>query len=306
MATLRELEYLLAVAETGTITAASARLHVTQSAMSQGLASLERDFGGPLLHRDSRGVALTAAARAVLSDAQLAVVAAGRARRTARSVAGVDSGSLRVACAPSLTVGLLPTVLPSWHAAYPDISIELDEYSDAPSGIEAVLSGRSDLVIGASPGPSSQGIAPGLQAQRLGREELLVALPRNDDLAGAQLADLSPLADRRWVCYRAGHPMDTALTALAAEAGFNPTPAVRVSDTSAGPALAAAGLGPALVPHTILLSSPYPGALLHVGRGVHRDIVVARRAADAVTTRFIDLLVAHGIPALQGGSYALT
>lgn len=298
MVTLRELEYLLTVAEAGTISAASARLHVTQSALSQGLASLERDFGGALLHRDSRGVSLTPAARAVLADAQLAIVAAERARRTARSVSGVDSGNLRIACSPPLTVGLLPLVLPEWHAAYPDIRIDLEDNPDAPSGIEAVMSGRADLLIGASPGGDLKQLAPSLQTQVIGREELLIAVSAEDPFPGTHLDDLAPLADRRWVCYRAGHPLETALRTMALRAGFSPIPAVRVIDTSAAPALAAAGLGPALVPHTVLLTGSYQGKLLHIGKGAYRDIVVACRATDSVTARFIDLLIAYGIPPL--------
>lgn len=290
MATLREFEYLVAVAEAGTITAAAARLHVTQSALSQALIALERDFGGPLLHRDSRGVVLTAAARGALPQAQLALAAAARARRIARSVSGLDAGSVRLACAPSLTIGLLPTVLRRWHRLHPDIEIELEEHASPRTGIEAVQSGRADLVVGAGPRE-----VPGLQARVLGTEELLVALAADDPAAGATLPDLAPLADRRWVLFPTGHPVDQQLSSLAATAGFTPRVAVRLSETAAVPALAAAGLGPALVPHSVLLGG-FGGALLRVGEGVHREIVIGTRNADPLTERFVEVLLELGIP----------
>lgn len=290
MATLREFEYLMAVAETGTITAAAARLHVTQSALSQALIALERDFGGPLLHRNSRGVVLTAAARAALPEAQLALVAAARARRIARAVTGLDAGSVRLACAPSLTIGLLPTVLRRWQRLHPQIEIELEEHSSPQTGIEAVLSGRADLVVGAGPRT-----VPGLQARVLGTEELLVALPADDPAVATPLPDLGPLADRRWVLFPTGHPVDQRLTALAAAAGFTPRVAVRLSETAAVPALAAAGLGPALVPHTVLLQG-FGGALRRVGGGAFREIVIGTRDVDVLTERFVSVLLELGVP----------
>ena len=294
MATLREFEYLVTVAETGTITAAATRLHVSQSALSQALASLERDLGGPLLHRDSRGITLTPAARAVLADARLALVAAERARRVARSVSGVHGGTLRLACAPSLVIGLLPDVLRAWRLTHAEVGIEVEEHSTHASGIEAVTSGRADLVIGAKP-PGRNSF--GLEVSSLGREETFVALAGDDVAAGAPLPDLQPLAERRWVCYRPGHPMELLLDRLALRAGFTPRAAIRVSDTAAAPALAAAGLGPALIPSTVLGGTGFSGALVRIGKGVFREIVAAHRVTDPLTMSFVKMLTEFGIPA---------
>jgi DNA-binding transcriptional LysR family regulator len=290
MATLREFEYLLAVAEAGTITAAAASLHVTQSALSQALAALERDFGGPLLHRTSRGVVLTAAARAALPEAQAALDAAARARRIARSVTGLDAGSVRMACAPSLMIGLLPTVLRRWHRLHPEVEIELEEHSSPQPAIEAVLSGRADLVVGAGPRT-----VPGLRTRVLGVEELLVALSADDPAATTPLPDLDPLADRRWVLFPTGHPVDQRLSSLAAAAGFIPRVAVRLSETAAVPALASAGLGPALVPHTVVLRG-FGGTLRRVGNGAFREIVIGTRTVDSLTERFVSVLLDVGVP----------
>jgi DNA-binding transcriptional LysR family regulator len=293
MATLREFEYLVAVAETGTVTAAAARLHVTQSALSQGLIALEKDFGSPLLHRDSRGVVLTAAGRAALPEARLALVAASRARRIARSVTGLDAGSVRVACAPSVTIGLLPAVLRRWHRLHPNIEVELEVHSSPHTAIEAVLSGQVDLVVGAGPRTVA-----GIEGRVLGTEELVVALSADDPAAGMTLTDLEPFAERRWVLFPAGHPVDQQLSSLAGAAGFTPRVAVRLNEIAAVVALAAAGLGPALVPHSVVLDG-FSGALLRVGDGVRREIIIGTRNADTLTERFVEVLLALGVPELD-------
>ena len=87
MASLRALECLVAVADSGSITQAALLLHSSQPAVSHQLASLERETRTVLLRREPRGVKLTPAGRAAVADARRAIEAA------ARSSASGDSGA---------------------------------------------------------------------------------------------------------------------------------------------------------------------------------------------------------------------
>src|ERR1700709_413637 len=107
MPSLRALECLVAVAESGSITQAGRQLHPSQPAVSHPRAMFEREAQTSLLRREPRGVTLTPAGRAALADARRAIDAAGSAMRSARAVGAATGGTLRRACAHSLTAPML-------------------------------------------------------------------------------------------------------------------------------------------------------------------------------------------------------
>ncbi|MGW2995209.1 LysR family transcriptional regulator [Streptomyces sp. NPDC001193] len=78
MTTLRQLEYLVTIVDTGSFTRAAELLHVTQPALSHQVRALERDAGGPLLERLPRAVRLTPMGRAMLPHARAALADAER------------------------------------------------------------------------------------------------------------------------------------------------------------------------------------------------------------------------------------
>src|SRR3954447_17485323 len=95
--TLKQLEYLIAVAEEGSFTRAAERLFVTQPALSHQIKALEETVGGALLERRPNAVQLTPMGRAFLPHASAAVRAADEAHRAAASVGMLEAGELRPA-----------------------------------------------------------------------------------------------------------------------------------------------------------------------------------------------------------------
>src|SRR5258705_4246985 len=99
---LRQLDYLLAIADEGSFTRAAEQLLIAQPSLSQQIKSLERELGGSLLERLPKGVRLTAAGKAFLPEARAAVAHADRARRNARGALGLEAGGLASAARSSL------------------------------------------------------------------------------------------------------------------------------------------------------------------------------------------------------------
>jgi DNA-binding transcriptional LysR family regulator len=91
-ASLRQLEYFIAVVDEGSFTGAAARLHVSQPGLSHQILALERAFGGPLLERLNRGVRLTPAGRIALPHARASLAHAERARQADLAVGPVPPG----------------------------------------------------------------------------------------------------------------------------------------------------------------------------------------------------------------------
>ncbi|GLW55827.1 LysR family transcriptional regulator [Kitasatospora phosalacinea] len=286
MATLRQFEYLVTVVDTGSFTRAAERLHVTQPALSHQVRALEGSLGGPLLERLPRAVRLTPLGRAVLPHARALLADAERLHAAARRATGLEEGELEVAAVHSVALGLLPPVLRAWRARHPRVRVRLREYPHEELLRAATAAGRADLAVGPRPdewdGP----------VRELGVEEFALVLPSDDPLASAPggVLPLAALADRDWVHYAPGHGLAEVLDAACARAGFLPRAAVRTEQTAAAPVLAAAGLGPALVPAAVLPPA-LDAAVLRPDPPVRRPLAAyTRTRPDRLTTAFTDLL----------------
>src|SRR2546423_7470268 len=148
---LRQLHYFLAIADEGSFTRAAERLLVAQPSLSQQIKSLEQELGGPLLERLPKGVRLTAAGLAFVTEARAAVAHAERATRNARSALGLEAGELEVATVTSIAFGVLPPAFELWHDRYPATTIALREYSHRRALDEAVRAGAGDIAVGPRP-----------------------------------------------------------------------------------------------------------------------------------------------------------
>jgi DNA-binding transcriptional LysR family regulator len=283
---LRRLSSFLAVVEEGSFTRGARRLGITQPSLSQQIRTLESELGGPLLERLPRGVRLTPAGRALLPEAQTAVRAAERAENTARMAFGLEAGDLEVATLLSMAVGILPHAIGRWIERYPEIAIRMREYTHHSLLEEDVRSGVGDIALGPVPeswdGP----------LERLGFEELVVVLPASDPLAGERTIPLGALADRHWVLFQPGHGLTEVVDAACRRAGFQPRVAVRTTQVEAATRLAAAGLGPAMLPDNVV--SPDLGStVVHLDPPVLRELAAYTRSEwSPLASAFLEALQA--------------
>ncbi|MBP0448443.1 LysR family transcriptional regulator [Kitasatospora sp. RG8] len=284
MATLRQLEYLVTVVDTGSFTRAAELLHVTQPALSHQVRALERAVGGTLLERLPRAVRLTPMGRAVLPHARAALADAERLRTAARLTAGLDGGELELATVYSVSLGILPPVLRAWRRLHPQVRIRLREYAHNDELHAAMAAGQADVAVGTPPADWEGPI------RELGVEEFVLALPADDEVRDRRLVDLAALSGRDWVHYAPGNGLADLLDRACAEAGFRPRAAVRTEQTAAAPLLAAAGLGPALVPANIVPPG-FDGLVRRPEPPVRRPLVAyTRTRPDPLTAAFVEVL----------------
>ena len=243
---LRQLVCFLAVAEEGSFTRGAERVGIAQPSLSQQIRGLETELGGLLIERLPRGIALTPAGRAFLPEARAAVQAAERAARSARSALGLDAGELAVATVRSIAVGILPPSLQRRHAQNPGVSVRLHEYRHRRLLEEDVRRGVGDLAVGPRPASWNGPVVS------LGYERFVIVLAQTDPLAGRKTVRLTELSEREWVLFEAGFGLAEVVAAACGRAGFQPRASVRTAQSEAAARLAAAGLGPALVPDNIV------------------------------------------------------
>jgi DNA-binding transcriptional LysR family regulator len=192
---------------------------------------------------------------------------------------------------------VLPAALREWRRTRPNVGIRLFEHRHTDELVDAMNAGEADLAVG--PEPTNW---PGV-TRVLGTEELVVVVASDDPAATGDTVKLHDLADRSWVHYAPGHGLADVLDNACAQAGFEPRIAVRTEQTAAAPALAAAGLGPALVPDNIL-PKDFDGHILHPEPAVRRTLTAYTRGEpDPLAAAFIDVLFrSAGIRAREGGA----
>ncbi|PHR59295.1 MAG: LysR family transcriptional regulator [Robiginitomaculum sp.] len=146
-----KLKTFHAAAETGSLTAAAARLRISQSAVSRQITSLEGQLKAPLFHRHARGLTLTEQGRILFKAAHDMAHQAALAQANVMDSQDKPQGILRVSTPISLGSNWLISILPAFIKAYPLIHVQLileDEEHDLSS---------FDVDCALRPWPSTQG-----------------------------------------------------------------------------------------------------------------------------------------------------
>jgi DNA-binding transcriptional LysR family regulator len=291
---LRQLEYFVAVVDDGSFTTAAARLHVSQPGLSHQIQALERQLGGPLLERLSRGVRLTPAGRIALPHARTSLAHAERARTGALRASGVDAGELHVGTLYSISVGILPAALRTWRASFPDVQVRLVEFRRSDDLIAAMEAGQADVAVGPTP-PGWEG-----PTREIGAEQFVIAAAPGTILPGTPPSvRVSDLAGQLWVHYTPPSGLADILDAACGQAGFQPRVAVRTEQSASALNLAHAGLGITLLPGNVI-PSHFDGTVLLPDPPVLRSLSVYTRVRpDPITEAFVDAISQQTISALR-------
>src|SRR6476661_1225129 len=175
---LRHLRYFIAVAEEGSLTlAAKKRLHTAQPSLSRQIRDLEYEVGVQLMSRSVHGIELTAAGRAFLDHARLALTQAEAAAEAARRAAQPPRTSFTIGFLTGYEVDWLPAVMEILHAELPNTEVVIHS-QDSPDLAAGLIRGKIDLSFLR---PEKQ--ARGLKFKLLRKDPLIVLMPRDHALA---------------------------------------------------------------------------------------------------------------------------
>jgi LysR family transcriptional regulator, hydrogen peroxide-inducible genes activator len=250
--TLRELEYLVALADSRHFGRAASRCHVSQPTLSAQLRKLEDSLGVPLIERRPRRVALTAAGQAVVERARLMLQGADDIRALARASQDPLAGSLKVGLIPTLGPYLLPRVAPRIAKALPKIALMLHEYQTGPL-IERTLAGELDLAILALPADTK-----GLVTRSLFAESFLVAMPASHRLAARKRVKSSDLEGEKLLLLEEGHCLRDQALEVCEQVGTEEQD-FRATSLETLRQMVAAGLGITLLPR-LAAEGPFASA----------------------------------------------
>jgi DNA-binding transcriptional LysR family regulator len=247
----RRLKLFCVVAETGSITAAAARVHLTQPAISQQIALLEREIGAALIERLPRGIRLTEPGR-LLAERGRAILRELSALEEQVRVSATERMQIRLGVFSTAGANLVPRLVQAYRFEAPQIRLVL--HASQPEALEAELhEGLIDVGLSWDYDFLPRAFA-NLHRRHLLDDPMLLLAPKGHALAtSAGPLHLAALAGETWVVrtHRAP-PYDFAFETLCRDCGFEPDISFRTDDYQSAQGLVAAGVGLCLVPRLAL------------------------------------------------------
>ena len=205
---LRDLEYVVAVAEEGHFGHASERCHVSQPSLSGQIKKLEDQLGVQLFERTNRRVAVTPIGTEVVAKAKRMLLIADEIRDAAAGYADPLSGQLRLGTIPTIGPYLLPSILRPLKAALPKVKLTLSE--DVTQSLERrVCSGDIDVAVTAT-----EIVEGGLGEILLYDEPFRVALPEGHSLDTGKDIDVTTIDTRELLLLKDGHCLSDQVARL--------------------------------------------------------------------------------------------
>jgi DNA-binding transcriptional LysR family regulator len=239
---LARLRLLRELAHRGTMTAVAAAFGLTSSAVSQQLATMEREAGVALLERVGRRVRLTAEGARLVAHADAILQAVDAAELDLQSAGEQPKGELEIACFSTFAKVHLIPALARARERFPEVHVVMHELESADA-IEAVRDGRCHLAVTFAYNLVPRPECAGLVSQQLMEEPVLLALPE-PWRAECDPISLERLAQQDWIV--GSRQTDDRLLAerACAVAGFAPRITHTVDDYDLLLRMVSAGLGP--------------------------------------------------------------
>src|SRR5262249_45641530 len=187
---IRHLRLLAAVAQTGSVTEAGKRLHLTQSALSHQLRDAEEKLGTALFLRLGKRMVLTPAGEKLLASAQRGLDELHKAESQIEGLNGSTRGLIRISTEGYTCYHWLPPVRNKFHKRFPKVEISVDaEYTHRP--IEALLDGRLDVaILNCTPPPRN----PSLRLMPMFEDEMVLVMSPHHRLAAHDQIPVKELA----------------------------------------------------------------------------------------------------------------
>lgn len=240
---LRDLRYLVALADERHFGRAARRCHVSQPTLSAQIRKLEDSLGVALLERRPRHVALTPTGREVVDRARRVLQEADAIVELAGTARDPLSGELRVAFIPTVGPYLLPRVAPALRRKLPKLKLLLYEYQTGPL-LERLRAGDIDLGVLALP------VAPmdGLDSTVLYQEPFSLAVPGTHRLAARRRVSVDDLRDETLLLLEDGHCLRDQALEVCSRAGVHEAQDYRATSLETLRQMVAAGHGVTLLP----------------------------------------------------------
>ncbi len=286
---IRQLELFAGVIEAGSLTAAAARCHLSQPAISQQIQALEEEIGEPLLIRRARGVEPTAAGRTVLDHARRLLAERDRLRDAFADRRELRQGRVAFGIIPTIAPYLLPQWLGSFRERFPGIAIAISESRTAELIVQ-LAEGKIEFAV-LSDVPEHERKKWSLQVRELFREPLLLAAPVQHPLALRKAAPTPADLDAAELIHlKGGHCLSDRTLRLCKIR--EPDPGLQCDQLGTALSMVASGLGVTVIPKLATRNRSMDGITVRpfAGKGLHRVISLMKRRGSKDSPAAAELL----------------
>lgn len=299
---IRQLHYLVALAETSSFSRAADRVGVTQSTLSAAIRALETELGTDLVDRSARAIQLLPAGEAVTRRAKSIIGLVEELPEHVAEAVRPLTTPLRLGVIPSVAPFILPKVVPSLRAAYPELHLFVRE-GLTRSLLEALRGGSLDTALIATPFSFD-----GLESEKLGDDIFHLAVPLDHHLARRDTVELGDLRSEQLLLLESGHCLREHVIAAIGLGGLPETGDVRASSIMTLVQMVEFGMGVTLLPDIAVEAGATRGARLdllpYAGLPAKRDLVLVWRTGAARRRDYLmlaDHLRTHCLPHRQAG-----
>jgi LysR family hydrogen peroxide-inducible transcriptional activator len=248
---LRDLNYLVALADLRHFGRAAEHCHVSQPTLSTQVRKLEEELGVALVERAPRQVILTPAGADIVERARRVLSEVAQMRETARRTTDPEAGSVRLGMFPTLGPYLLPHVVPRLRARFPRLELLLVE-EKTESLLGMLRAGRLDAAVLALPLHEDW-----LHCEPLFAEPFMLAVPVGHPLADERELSLSSLAHEHLLLLEEGHCLRDQALEVCSLAGAGEKEGFRATSLETLRQMVAAGVGVTLLP-MLAVKPPVP------------------------------------------------
>ncbi len=250
---IRDLRYLVALAEHRHFGRAAEASFVSQPTLSTQIRKLEEELGVPLVERAPRRVMLTPVGREIVARAQRILTDLDELHQIARRSQDPDSGTIRLGLFPTLAPYLLPHVVPGLRERFPRLDLLLVEEKTEVL-LHQLRDGKLDAAILALPLHDDQ-----ITARFLFEEPFLLAVPRGHPLARRRSITLDDLGRESLLLLEDGHCLRDQALDVCRMAGANEKSGFRATSLETLRQMVAAGVGITLLPR-LAVAPPIPAS----------------------------------------------
>lgn len=267
--TLRQLEYVVAIADESTFGAAAAHCHVSQPGLSAQVREVERLLGVRIFDRDRRGAVVTPAGEAVVARSRLLLEAARELVESARTQSRPLTGPLRFGVIPTIAPYLLPICLPEVRREYPELRLMLREEKTEVL-LALIAKGKVDVALLALDVSLGE-----VDSAPLFDDAFLLAMPSGHRLARKKIVTENDLDGERVLLLEDGHCLRDQALAVCSRAGADENADFRATSLVTLVQMVAGGDGVTLLPAIAMSSLAANGSNLEVRP--FRDPVPSRK-----------------------------
>ena len=271
---IRQLRAFVAIAESGTFTAAAKRVHVTQAAISMQIRQLENELGARLFVRAPRRVVLTEAGEHLLHRARHILREHDAAQDEIAELAGAERGRLRIGSASAMvTTDSLPNILRELRRRHPRSEVSLTS-GTSEALVDQILGGELDLAFVSLPVE-----ARGIHTERLNEDQLVAIASSRHPLAKQRAVSAYTLAGEKLILGERGGNTRRLIDQFFAQAGVALTVSMELSRQAAIRRMVEADMGVGIVPLQSVSDDVEKGRLVRwwiEGAQINWELGVAR------------------------------